>query len=258
MSKISQPHHKYVLNYQKKRNRRGIVMVDNKRCILIVDDEVRMVRGLKDFLMANQFHILEAYDGEEALSVYYNYSSQIDLILLDVMMPKYDGFEVLADLRDNGSMVPVVMLTARGEEYDQLQGFRQGADDYMTKPFSPSLLLAHIESILRRMGKDEVTEIAEVGIKLNPVKRFCSADGKRLELTKREFDLLYFLILNKGLTFTREQILNSVWGYEFEGNIRTVDTHVKQLRVKLRGKAGYIQTVHKVGYRFEVLDENFD
>lgn len=227
-------------------------MIENKRCILIVDDEVRMVRGLKDFLTANQFYVLEAYDGEEALSVYYNYNTQIDLMLLDVMMPKLSGFEVLADLRDNGSMVPIVMLTARGEEYDQLQGFRQGADDYMVKPFSPSLLLAHIESILRRMGKDGTDEIVVAGIRLHPVKRFCFVDKRKVDLTKREFDLLYFLLLNESITFTREQLLNGVWGYEFEGDIRTVDTHVKQLRIKLQEKASFIQTVHKVGYRFEV------
>lgn len=227
-------------------------MVENKRCILIVDDEIRMVRGLKDFLNANQFYVLEAYDGEAALAVYYNYNTQIDLILLDVMLPKVDGFEVLADLRNNGSMVPVIMLTAKGEEYDQLNGYRQGADDYMVKPFSPSLLLAHIEAILKRMGKDGNDVIIEAGITLYPLKRSCLVDRKSIELTKREFDLLYYLMLNKSMTFTREQILNNVWGYDFFGEIRTIDTHIKQLRIKLKEKAYLIQTVHKVGYRFEL------
>lgn len=227
-------------------------MIENKRCILIVDDEVRMVRGLKDFLEANQFFILEAYDGEAALAVYYNYNTQIDLILLDVMMPNCSGFEVLSDLRNNGAMVPVVMLTAKGEIYDQLEGYRKGADDYMVKPFSPSLLLAHIEAVLKRVGKEENTEITEAGITLNPIKRICLIDKKRVALTKREFDLLYYLLLNQSLTFTREQILDSVWGYEFFGDIRTVDTHIKQLRVKLKEKSYLIQTVHKVGYRLEI------
>lgn len=225
-------------------------MIDNKRCILIADDEVKMVRALKDFFKANHFHVLEAFDGEQALAIYYEYSTQIDLILLDVMMPIYDGFTVLKELRNNHSLTPIIMITARGEEYDQLHGFQCGADDYMAKPFSPSLLLARIEAVLKRVGKGASSELNIGGILLNTTKRSVLCEGQELDLTKREFDLLFYFMINLSLTFTREQILNNVWGYDFDGNIRTIDTHVKQLRVKLRDKGAYIKTVHRVGYQF--------
>ncbi|MFI3212717.1 MAG: response regulator transcription factor [Eubacteriales bacterium] len=227
-------------------------MFGEKRCIFIVDDEIRMVRALKDFLKANGFHVLEAHNGEDALEIYYQYSTQIDLMLLDVMMPIMNGFEVLDELRANGSLTPIIMVTARGEEYDQVKGLKSGADDYITKPFSPTLLLARVETVLRRLGKNNESEIVAGEIILNTVKRSIVVKGEAIELTNREFELIHFFMLNQSLIFTREQILNSVWGYEFEGDSRTVDTHVKQLRIKLGDKASYIKTVHRVGYKFEV------
>lgn len=227
-------------------------MLNEKRCVLIVDDEVKMVRVLKDLLKSKNFMVLEAFDGEQAIDVYFEHSSHIDLVLLDVMMPKADGFEVLEYLRSNSSLTPVIMLTAKGEEYDQLKGFNAGADDYITKPFSPTLLLARIETLLKRLGKDSETEFNKLGFNLNSSKRTLSIDGTELTLTKREFDLIYFFIINETIVFSREQILNSVWGYDFEGDVRTVDTHIKQLRNKLGEKASCIKTVHGIGYRFEV------
>lgn len=227
-------------------------MINEKRCILIADDEVKMVRVLKDLLKSKNFVVLEAFDGEQATDVYFEHSSQIDLILLDVMMPKADGFEVLDYLRSNISLTPVIMLTAKGEEYDQLKGFNSGADDYIIKPFSPTLLLARIETLLKRMGKDAETEFNKLGFCLNASKRTVLVDDVELILTKREFDLLYFFLTNETIVFSREQILNSVWGYDFEGDIRTVDTHIKQLRNKLSNRGTCIKTVHGIGYRFDV------
>lgn len=231
-------------------------MIDNKRCILIVDDEAKMVRALKDLFKMKSFYVLEAFDGQQALDTYCEYNAQIDLILLDVMMPVLDGFAVLKELRDSSSLTPVIMLTARGEEYDQLKGFKCGADDYIAKPFSLSLLLARVEAVLKRVGKDSSSEISEGTIILNSTKRKAFSENVELDLTKREFDLLFFFMINASITFSREQILNSVWGYEFEGDIRTIDTHIKQLRIKLLGNADYIKTIHRVGYRFEVQDES--
>lgn len=229
-------------------------MIDTKRCILIVDDEKKMLRVLKDFFTINDFYVLEAGDGEEAVNIFYENNAKIDLVLLDVMMPKLDGFQVLSEIRD-ASLVPVIMLTAKGEEYDQLLGFNSGADDYIQKPFSPSLLLARVEAVLKRIGKDKFSEITIGELTVNIEKRNVKVNGKRMELTPKEFDLLYYFILNKGLTLTREQILDSVWGYEFSGDTRTVDTHVKQLRSKLSEYSSYIKTIHRVGYQFEVEHE---
>lgn len=226
-------------------------MLNDKRCVLIVDDDTRILRSLKDFLKSNKFHILEATDGRMALDIFYENNTKIDLILLDVMMPIMDGFAVLKEIRET-SLIPVIMLTAKGEEYDQLNGFEKGADDYIPKPFSPSLLLARMEAILRRVGKNEVSELTAGGISVNTLKRTVTVDKTHIELTPREFDLLYYFLLNQGLTLAREQILNAVWGYDFEGDIRTVDTHIKQLRVKIAGYAHYIRTIHRVGYQFEV------
>ena len=227
-------------------------MFDNKRCVLLVDDEVKMVRALKDLLVSKGFHILVAYNGEQALDEFYKYNTQIDIVLLDVMMPIYNGFEVLAEIRKSSSNVPVIMLTAKGEEYDQLKGFNLGIDDYIVKPILPTLLIARIETILKRVGKDSSYELQAKEITLNISKRTAIFNDKDLELKKREFDLLYFLIINKSIIFTREQLLDNVWGYDFEGDIRTVDTHIKQLRIKLEDKSSYIQTIYRVGYSFEI------
>lgn len=211
-----------------------------------------MVRALKDLLVANGFAVVCAYDGEQALEEFTKHSTEIDLILLDVMMPKIDGFDVANEIRKSKSLVPIIMLTARGEEYDQLKGFRSGADDYISKPFSQSILLARIDALLRRVGKNADSEIKVGTLKINTSQRTVYVDGDEINLTHREYDLLYFLVINKSIIFTREQILNNIWGFNYEGSARTVDTHIKQLRIKLGEKAPYIKTIHCVGYQFEV------
>ena len=227
-------------------------MIDNKRCILIADDEPKMIRALRDFFRANGFCVLEAKNGIEAFDVFCSHTNEIDIILLDVMMPERDGLTTLKDIREASSLIPVILLTAKGEEYDQLSGFSSGADDYITKPFSPSLLMARVEAVLRRFGKDAQKDIVAGGLTVNAMTRTVYLSGKELDLTRREYDLLYYLIVNRSLTFSREQLLNNVWGYDFEGGYRTVDTHIRQLRNKLGACADYIKTVHCVGYQFEV------
>ena len=227
-------------------------MIDNKRCILIADDEPKMVRALRDFFRANGFCVLEAKNGIEAFDVFCAHTNEIDIILLDVMMPEQDGLTTLKEIRGASSLIPVILLTAKGEEYDQLSGFSSGADDYITKPFSPSLLMARVEAVLRRFGKDAQKDIVAGELTVNAMTRTVYLSGKELDLTRREYDLLYYLIVNRSLTFSREQLLNNVWGYDFEGGYRTVDTHIRQLRNKLGECADYIKTVHCVGYQFEV------
>ena len=227
-------------------------MYEQKRCILIADDEVRIVRALKDFLTANGFHVLPAENGRSALEMWNQHREQIDLALLDVMMPELDGFAVLREIRGQDARLPVILLTARGEEYDQLQGFQSGADDYIPKPFSTKVLLARIEAVLRRSGRERA-EVMQAGkILLVAEQRKVEVSGQAVELTRREFDLLHCFLCNQGRILSREQLLNTVWGYDYEGDERTVDTHVKNLRSKLHGCGGYIQTVYRVGYRFEV------
>ena len=227
-------------------------MIDNKRCILIADDEPKMVRALRDFFRANGFCVLEAKNGIEAFDVFCAHTNEIDIILLDVMMPEQDGLTTLKEIREASSLIPVILLTAKGEEYDQLSGFSSGADDYITKPFSPSLLMARVEAVLRRFGKDAQKDIVAGELTVNAMTRTVYLSGKELDLTRREYDLLYYFIVNRSLTFSREQLLNNVWGYDFEGGYRTVDTHIRQLRNKLGVCADYIKTVHCVGYQFEV------
>ncbi|MBP3699208.1 MAG: response regulator transcription factor [Oscillospiraceae bacterium] len=227
-------------------------MIDNKRCILIADDEPKMVRALRDFFRANGFFVLEAKNGIEAFDVFCAHTNEIDIILLDVMMPEQDGLTTLKEIREASSLIPVILLTAKGEEYDQLSGFSSGADDYITKPFSPSLLMARVEAVLRRFGKDAQKDIVAGELTVNAMTRTVYLSGKELDLTRREYDLLYYLIVNRSLTFSREQLLNNVWGYDSEGGYRTVDTHIRQLRNKLGECADYIKTVHCVGYQFEV------
>ncbi|MFI3174702.1 MAG: response regulator transcription factor [Bacillota bacterium] len=229
-------------------------MYKEKRCILIVDDAVKMVRVLKDTFKMKGFHVLEAYNGQEALDVYYENNQIIDLILLDVMMPVCNGLEVLQELRENQCTTPVIMLTAKGEEYDQLEGFKKGADDYIVKPFSSAVLLARIESVLKRTGKSVDSELKIGLFLLQSVQRKVFLSEEELDLTKREFDLLQYFMVNHDITFTREQLLDAVWGYDFDGDIRTVDTHIKQLRLKLGSESECIKTVYRVGYKFEVVD----
>ncbi|MBQ6843336.1 MAG: response regulator transcription factor [Agathobacter sp.] len=233
-------------------------MIENKRCILVADDEPKMVRALRDFFLANGFFVLEAKDGIEALDVFCENSNIIDIVLLDVMMPRQDGFMTLKLIRESASLVPVILLTAKGEEYDQLTGFSLGADDYIAKPFSPSLLIARVEAVLRRVGKDIQEKIVAGELSVKTSTHTVTISGKEVELTRREYDLLHFLVVNSNLTFSREQLLNNVWGYGFEGGNRTVDTHIRQLRNKLGVCADYIKTIHCVGYQFEVTHENAD
>lgn len=227
-------------------------MYEQKRCILIADDETRLLRALKDLLSARGYWVLTAETGHEALNLYGHRKGQIDLVLLDVMMPELDGFFVLQEIRRQNRETPVILLTARGEEYDQLQGFQSGADDYIPKPFSTNLLLARMEAVLRRCEKRQPDTLQAGGITLIPAERKVEALGQPVELTRREFDLLHWFLCNQKQIFSRGQLLNTVWGYDFEGDERTVDTHVKNLRSKLRDCGGYIQTVYRVGYRFEV------
>ncbi|WP_409969447.1 response regulator transcription factor [Bengtsoniella intestinalis] len=229
-------------------------MRGNQRLILIVDDEERIVRVLRDYLSAVGYGVLCAYDGEQALEMFYHNSTDIDLILLDVMMPKKDGVAVLQELRET-SLVPVIFLTAKGEEYDQIRGFRSGADDYIIKPFSQSVLHLRIEALLQRLGKGDNPVLTAGGISVDQNSRGVTIDGKSVDLTRREFDLLSYLMLNQKVILSRDQILNAVWGYDFDGDLRTVDTHVKQLRSKMtQVYAHYLKTVFRVGYRFEVTE----
>ena len=227
-------------------------MYEQKRCVLIADDEERILRALRDLLTAGGFHVLTAGDGRAALALWERYRDQIDLALLDVMMPELDGFAVLRELRAQGSGLPVILLTARGEEYDQLQGFSSGADDYIPKPFSTKVLLARIEAVLRRAGREKTEAVRAGDILLLPQQRRVEVAGQGVELIRREFDLLHCFLCSQGRILSREQLLNTVWGYDYEGDERTVDTHVKNLRSKLHGCGGCIQTVYRVGYRFEV------
>ena len=228
-------------------------MAEQKRCILIVDDEPRILRALRDLLTAKGFSVMAAENGREALELHDRYRDQMDLVLLDVMMPEIDGFAVLREIRRVDADLPVILLTARGEEYDQLQGFQSGSDDYIPKPFSTNLLLARIEAVLRRSGRANRDIIQAGGIALIPEQRKVVVYELPVELTRREFDLLNCFLSNQKQIFSREQLLDAVWGYDYEGDIRTVDTHVKNLRNKLGDCGSYIQTVYRVGYRFEVM-----
>lgn len=218
--------------------------------ILVVDDEQRMRKLVKDFLQKNGYEVLEAADGEEAVDVFFG-TKGIQLIILDVMMPKMDGFQVAAAIREY-SQVPIVMLTARDSERDELKGFDLGVDEYITKPFSPSILVARVEAILRRStgGRNEMITMG--GIVLDKSAHEVMVDGESVELSFKEFELLNYFMENQGIALSRERILNSVWNYDYFGDARTIDTHVKKLRSKLGTKGEYIHTVWGMGYKFEV------
>lgn len=218
--------------------------------ILVVDDESRMRKLVHDFLAKAGYQILEAEDGAEALDIYFA-NSDIALVILDVMMPKLNGYEVLKEIRAY-SKVPVVMLTARGEEHDELKGFELGVDEYISKPFSPKILVARVLALLRRNKENTGSEVLEVGdIRLDKAAHTVTIAGKDVELSYKEFELLTYLMENKGIALSRERILNSVWNYDYFGDARTIDTHVKKLRSKL-GECDYIKTVWGLGYKFEV------
>ena len=218
--------------------------------ILIVDDEQRMRKLIKDFLIAKGYNILEAEDGEKALQVFEENQTKIELVILDVMMPKLDGWSVLRQIRQN-SKVPIIMLTARGEEQDELFGFELGVDEYISKPFSPKILVARVEAILKR-SKSETKEIKEyAGIKIDKEGRTITVDGKTLELSLREYELLVYLVENENIALSRDKILNNVWNYDYYGDSRTIDSHIKKRRHKLGKKGKYITTIRGVGYKFE-------
>lgn len=224
----------------------------NRIKILVVDDESRMRKLVRDFLVRKDYEVLEAGDGEEALDIFYK-ERDIALIILDVMMPKIDGWEVCREIRET-SKVPIIMLTAKGDESDELSGFELGADEYISKPFSPKILVARVEAILRRTGKaDEEEPLLEMGgIVINKTAHQVTVDGEVIELSFKEFELLTYFMENAGVALSREKILNHVWNYDYFGDARTIDTHVKKLRSKMGKKGDYIKTVWGMGYKFEV------
>ncbi len=219
--------------------------------ILVVDDESRMRKLVRDFLVKQNFDVLEAGDGEEAIDIFFK-EKDIALIILDVMMPKMDGWQVCREIRKY-SKVPIIMLTAKGDERDELQGFDLGVDEYITKPFSPKILVARVEAILRRsnlLTNDD--EISVGGIELNKAAHQVKIDGQEIELSYKEFELLAYFLENQGIALSREKILNNVWNYDYFGDARTIDTHVKKLRSKLGEKGEMIKTIWGMGYKFEV------
>ena len=219
--------------------------------ILVVDDESRMRKLVKDFLTKKGFTVIEAGDGEEAVDKFFEVKD-IALIILDVMMPKMDGWQVCREIRQY-SRVPIIMLTAKSDEKDELQGFDLGVDEYITKPFSPKILVARVEAILRRsnvLAADDTMEAG--GIELNKAAHEVLIDGKSVELSYKEFELLAYFMSNQGVALSRERILNNVWNYDYFGDARTIDTHVKKLRSKLGAKGEYIKTSWGMGYKFEV------
>ena len=220
--------------------------------ILVVDDESRMRKLVRDFLVRKDYDVLEAGDGEEALDIFYK-DKEVALIILDVMMPKMNGMEVVREVREN-SKVPIIMLTAKGDESDELMGFDLGVDEYIAKPFSPKILVARVEAILRRTGRSESEEtLLEMGgIVLDKSAHQVTIDGKLVELSYKEFELLNYFMENAGIALSRERILDAVWNYDYFGDARTIDTHVKKLRSKMGEKGDYIKTIWGMGYKFEI------
>lgn len=219
--------------------------------ILVVDDESRMRKLVRDFLVKKGYDVVEAGDGEEALDIFYA-DKEISLIILDVMMPKMNGFEVCREIREH-SKVPIIMLTAKGGENDELNGFELGVDEYISKPFSPKILVARVEAILRRTNQtDEAQTLTAGAITIDQSAHIVTIDGKPVELSYKEFELLTYFMENAGIALSREKILNSVWNYDYFGDARTIDTHVKKLRSKMGSHGDYIKTIWGMGYKFEV------
>ena len=219
--------------------------------ILVVDDESRMRKLVKDFLLKQNYEVLEAGDGRAALDIFFE-QQDIALIILDVMMPKMDGWQVCKEIR-NYSKVPIIMLTAKSDEQDELLGFQLGVDEYITKPFSPKILVARVEAILRRTNQVcDVESLEYGGIEIDKTAHVVMLDGETVDLSYKEFELLSYFMENKGIALSREKILNSVWNYDYFGDARTIDTHVKKLRSKLGEKGNYIKTIWGMGYKFEV------
>lgn len=219
--------------------------------IMVVDDEPRMRKLVRDFLVKNGYLVIEAADGEEAYETF-TVNDDISLIIMDVMMPKMDGYETSEEIRKI-SDVPIIMLTAKSTEKDELRGFQIGVDEYITKPFNPQILVARVEAVLRRTKVESSDEVVEAGgIVIDKVAHIVTVDGNELDLSFKEFELLEFFISNQGRALTRDNILNRVWNYDYFGDARTIDTHVKKLRAKLGEKGAYIKTIRAVGYKFEV------
>lgn len=222
--------------------------------ILVVDDESRMRKLVRDFLIREKYEVIEAENGEQAIDYFFQYKD-IDLIILDVMMPKMDGWEVCRTIRKY-SKVPIIMLTARGDERDELRGFELGVDEYVSKPFSPKILMARVAAILRRAGLGDENNLLNIGgIVLDKNARQVTIDQKVLELSYKEYELLMYFMEHKGTALSREKILNAVWNYDYFGDARTIDTHVKKLRSKMGEKGEYIKTIWGMGYKFEVENE---
>ncbi|MEZ3425978.1 MAG: response regulator transcription factor [Lachnospiraceae bacterium] len=222
----------------------------DKRKVLVVDDESRMRKLVKDFLLKSNYDVIEAEDGIQAVDIFLA-QKDIALIVLDVMMPKMDGFQVCREIREY-SKVPIIMLTAKGDERDELQGFELGVDEYISKPFSPKILVARIEAILRRTSQDPHDKIMKVGgIEVNKDAHMVKIDGRDIELSYKEFELLTYFMENKGIALSREKILNHVWNYDYFGDARTIDTHVKKLRSKMGEKGEMIKTIWGMGYKLE-------
>jgi len=217
--------------------------------VLVVDDEARMRKLVKDFLAVKGYIVLEAEDGEQAVNMFLA-DKDIRLILLDVMMPKMDGWEVVKTIRQY-SKVPIIMLTARSEERDELQGFNLGVDEYISKPFSPKILVARVEAILRRSNVSGEQKLSVGGIEIDKTAHQVMIDGKPIDLSYKEFELLTYFVENKGIALSREKILNNVWNYDYFGDARTIDTHVKKLRSKMGEKGDYIRTIWGMGYKFD-------
>ena len=220
--------------------------------ILVVDDEARMRKLVKDFLSVKGFTVLEASNGEEAVDLFFE-QKDIALIILDVMMPKMDGWETCRTIRKY-SQVPIIMLTARSEERDELQGFNLGVDEYISKPFSPKILVARVEAILRRSNAVSSDLIEIGGIRIDKAAHQVTIDGQNIDLSYKEFELLTYFVENQGIALSREKILNNVWNYDYFGDARTIDTHVKKLRSKMGEKGNYIRTIWGMGYKFEVSE----
>ncbi len=219
--------------------------------ILVVDDESRMRKLVRDFLVHKEFQVLEAADGEEAMELFFK-TKDISLIILDVMMPRMDGWQVCREIRQY-SKVPIIMLTAKADERDELLGYELGIDEYITKPFSPKILVARVEAVLRRTNQMVGEEAIQAGgIELDINAHMVKIDGTEVELSFKEFELLHYFVMNQGVALSREKILNNVWNYDYFGDARTIDTHVKKLRSKLKDKGEYIKTIWGMGYKFEV------
>ena len=222
--------------------------------ILVVDDESRMRKLIKDFLTKAGYTVVEAGDGEEAVSLFYSVG-KFSLIILDVMMPKLDGYGVAEEIR-RVSEVPIMMLTAKSDERDELKGFSLGVDEYVTKPFSPKVLVARVEALLRRTSsKEDDGKVVDGGIELDTTGHTLKVDGELVELSYKEFELLHYFMTNQGVALSREKILNNVWNYDYFGDARTIDTHVKKLRSKLGPYGGRIKTIWGMGYKFDIKAE---